>query len=598
MENDQSIKILLIDDDEEEFIITKEIISEIKNQRYSVEWVSTYEKALTEMQKDIYDVFLVDYNLGIKTGLDLIDEGLNIDGNTPLIMLTGLDDRDIDLLAMKKGVSDFLRKGKIDAESLERSIRYAIEKKKTENQILYLAYYDQVTNLPNRIFFKEQLNYTLAHAIRYKRMMAIMYLDLDNFKLINDSLGHQVGDLFLKEIGRRLCESIRKSDIIARNDLKTFIDTVARMGGDEFTISLTEIADYESASIVAERIIKNLNVKLTIEGHEVFTSASIGISLYPLDSNDADTLLKYADNAMYYAKKQGKNCFQYYQKNMNDNVSDKMRMILNIRKAAERNEFMLHYQPKMNIKTGNLIGFESLIRWNSAEGGLIPPMDFIPFAESNNLIGFITDWVIREVCKQLHEWETAKLAILPVSINLPIIQFRKPDFMRDLKKITDSYGISTKFLELEVTESIFMEDMNATNAKLAELRALGFQISIDDFGTGFSSLNRLKEIPCNTLKIDKSFIKSVSENSPDSIIVNSIIAMGHGLNMAILAEGVETIEQLDFLYHNNCDFIQGYLLSRPLPSEHIPGILIKEAQGEGIGLQLIKKMKDSVEGTQ
>jgi diguanylate cyclase (GGDEF)-like protein len=590
MDDYKRVNILLIDDDEDEYVIAKELVSEIKNQKYTIEWVSTYEKALKEIQKDAYDVFLVDYNLGAKTGLDLIDEALEMNRNTPFIVLTGLNNHDIDILSMKKGVSDFLRKGKIDSELLERSIRYALERKKSENQILYLAYYDQLTDLPNRIFFREQLNYGLAHAIRYNRILAVMFLDLDNFKLINDSVGHHVGDLFLKAVARRLHESIRKSDIIARNELKTPIDTVARLGGDEFTISLTEISNCEDASIVANRIIKNLNESFSIEGHEIFTSVSIGISLYPVDSSDADTLLKYADNAMYYAKKEGKNCFRYYQKCMHDNVLDKMHMIQNIRRAVDRNEFLLYYQPEMNISTGNLIGLEALIRWNSAEKGLIAAMDFIPFAETHNLIGFITDWVIHEVCRQIREWEDAKLKFLPVSINLPVTEFRKPDFLGGLKKIMDSYGVPPQFLELEVTESIFMDDINMTRQKLNELRSSGFQIFIDDFGTGFSSLSRLKEVPCNILKIDKSFIKFINDSPADSIIVDSIISMGHGLNMTILAEGVETENQFDFLARSDCDCMQGYLLSPPLPKERIPDILIKEAQGEGIGLQLKKNI--------
>jgi diguanylate cyclase (GGDEF)-like protein len=593
MVNNKCIKILLIDDDEEDYIITKDIISGIKDQEYTIDWISSFEKALLEIQKDMYDVFLIDYNLGIKTGLDLIDAALEINRNTPIIILTGVDNHEIDLLAMKKGASDFLKKDKIDAEILERSIRYAIEKKITENRISYLAYYDQITSLPNRIFFKEQLNYALAHAIRYNRILAVLFLDLDNFKLVNDSLGHHVGDSLLQEVAKRLYESIRKSDIIARNDLKTLIDTVARIGGDEFTISLTEIATYENASVVADRIIKSLNNPFMIEGHEIFSGASIGISLYPSDSDNTDTLLKYADNAMYYAKKQGKNCFQYYEKSMNENVLDKIHMINNIRNARDRNEFLLYYQPKMNMKSGKLNGFEALIRWNNAEKGFVLPLDFIPFAEEHHLIGFITDWVIHEVCRQLGEWIQAKLKLLPISINLPINQLKKPDFVDYIKNIIISCDISPQLLELEVTESIFMDDMNTTNSKLHELRSMGFQISIDDFGTGFSSLNRLKQVPCNILKIDKSFVKSIDEGSIDSVIINSIISMGHALNMEILAEGVETAMQFDFLRRNNCDSMQGYLLSRPLPNEKIPDILIKEATGEGIGIQLIKKINSS-----
>jgi diguanylate cyclase (GGDEF)-like protein len=571
MEKGEIIRVLIVDDDEEDFFITKTILGGIKNQHYDVTWASRYDCALIEIKKNTYDIFLVDYNLGEKTGLDFVDESLNINRNVPIILLTGLDDRDVDIMAMKKGVSEFLRKGRIDEELLERSIRYAIEKKRTESQILYLAYYDQVTNLPNRVFFKEQLNYALAHAIRYKRQLAVLFLDLDNFKLINDSLGHHIGDMLLKEVAKRLYASIRKSDIIARNEMKTLIDTVARLGGDEFTISLTEISSFENASMVANRIIELVNAPYSIDGHEIFIGVSIGISVYPIDTDSADNLLKYADNAMYYAKKQGKNCYQYYRKSMNDEVLDEISMTNSLRKAVDKSEFVLHYQPKMEVSTGKLIGFESLIRWNTKDKGLVQPLDFIPIAEKLNLIGFITDWVIKEVCRQIAEWKQAGLSILPVSINLPVIYFKKPDFIESIKSVAGSYGITPDLLELEVTESIFMDDIQFTILKMEELSNMGF-----------------KQIPCDILKIDRSFIRSIEENLLDSNIVDLIIAMGHGLQMVTCAEGVETRGQFDFIRNSGCDYMQGYLLGKPKPQAETAQILVKEAAGEGIGIELVR----------
>ncbi|MBN2443429.1 MAG: EAL domain-containing protein [Spirochaetales bacterium] len=595
MEKNATINILLIDDDEEDYLITRDIISEIKYRKYKINWISSYEKALREVQKDVYDVFLIDYNMGAKTGLDLIDEMGDVNRNIPIIILTGLDDYEIDIQAMKRGVSDFLQKDKLSAEQLERSIRYAIEKKKAENQIFYLAYYDPLTNLPNRIFFNEQLKYALAHAIRYKRILAVMFLDLDNFKLINDSLGHHVGDLLLKEVAQRLHAIIRKDYSTAKNNLKTCVDTVARLGGDEFTISLTEITAFENASMIADRIIGSLNKSFNIEGHEIFTGVSIGISLYPADADDTDTLLKYADNAMYYAKNKGKNRFQYYQKSMNDDVMNKIDIINNIRKAKDQNEFLLYYQPKMNIKTGKLTGLEALIRWNNKGKGPIQPIDFIPFAKEHNLIEYITDWVLHEIGKQLLKWDRDKLKLLPVSINMHVNQFKNNDIIDYMKNIIDSYHISPGLLELEVTESIFMEDMNLIISNLNKLQSMGFFISMDDFGMSFSSLNRLKHITCNILKVDRSFIKSINESPTDNIIINSIISIGHALNMEIIAKGVETVPQFEFLDQNNCNSIQGYLLSPPLPQEKIPGILEKEMGDEGIGIELLKKMKGPVQ---
>ncbi len=312
MEEKETINILLVDDDEEDYLITQDIISDIKNQKYSLKWASNYEKALDDINKEMYDLFLFDYNLGAKTGLDLIDKVNENKANIPVIMLTGQNNYEVDVIAMKKGASNYLIKGKLDADILERSIRYAMEKKKTETQILYMAYYDHMTDLPNMTFFKELLNYALAHASRYKRKTAVMYFDLDNFKVINDSLGHNTGDLLLKEAAFRLCSCVRMNNPIARNNLKTPVDLVAHPGGDEFIISLTEINGYENSSLVANRIIHAFDRPFTIDNHEIFTTASIGIAMYPSDSDDADTLIRYADNAMYYAKRQGKNTFQYY----------------------------------------------------------------------------------------------------------------------------------------------------------------------------------------------------------------------------------------------------------------------------------------------
>jgi diguanylate cyclase (GGDEF)-like protein len=588
----EKIKVLLVDDDEEDYLIVREIMSEIQHQQYALEWISDFEKAIEAIQRDdAYDVLLVDYNLGARTGLDLVNETLALARSLPIIIITGQMTRDIDLLAMKKGVSDFLVKGKFDADLLERSIRYAIERKRNENQILYLAYYDQLTDLPNRTFFREQLNYALAHAIRYSRILAVLFLDLDNFKLINDSLGHHVGDLLLKEVAKRLCACVRKSDIIARNCHETPIDTVARLGGDEFTISLTEIQSYEDASIVANRIIKSIGEPFSIENHEIYSGVSIGISLFPADSADADVLLKYADNAMYHAKKQGKNSYQYYQKSMNESVMGKMHMVTSIRKARDNNEFILYYQPKMDLRSAHILGFEALIRWQHADKGIVMPLHFIPFAEQHHLIPFITDWVIHEACRQLQAWGSSNLKVLPVSINLPVTQFKKPDFLDYLMDIVSSYNVSPQYLELELTESIFTEDMNSVNSTLHELRSKGFQISIDDFGTGFSSLNRLKEVPCNVLKVDRSFIQNIDEETADSAIVSSIIRMGHALQMQIFAEGVETLLQLKFLLAHDCDGFQGFILSPALPPEEAAQVLIKEEAGEGIGSALMNRLR-------
>lgn len=574
MDSRETIRILFVDDDKEDYFITRELLSGNKNRIYKINWIAGYNEAVAEVEKTAYDLFIFDYNLGLRTGIDLIDTISAKCKNVPVIMLTGQSNPDIDELALKKGVSDYLVKGKFDGEILERSIRYAIEKKDTEKKMMYLAYYDQLTDLPNRVFFMEQLNYALAHAVRYNRKLAVLFLDLDNFKMINDSLGHHAGDCLLRHVAGLLHQSIRKVDILARNNLKTQIDTVARMGGDEFTISLTEINSYEDASIVATRIIESLSAPVLIEGNTLYIGVSIGIAMYPDDSDNAETLLKYADNAMYHAKKNGKNNFQYYRKEMNSEIMKSIRLTTGIRKAAESGQFFLEFQPKIDLRSERIIGFESLIRWKNDDNGILPPLDFIPYAEKHHLISCITDWVIKEVCRLMASWKE-KASLLPVSINLPVTELMQARFTDKTAGMFRSCRIPAQFIEFEVTESVFTDNPERMKDQISALKAAGFMLSIDDFGTGYSSLSRLKNMDCDILKIDKCFIDNIPSSVSDTVIINSVIAMGHGLGMKILAEGVENRDQYDYLRNNDCDYMQGYYFCKPVPADLVPGILQK-----------------------
>lgn len=590
--NNDVIQVLLVDDDEDYYFITGELLSDIKTQKYHLDWFSDPDEAYREILKGNHDVYLVDYHLGSITGLELIEKVFRNGCNAPMLMLTNQLDYDLDIKAMKEGVSDYLVKNLIDAVSLERSIRYAIERKKNEEKIKFLAYYDHLTHLPNRTLFINKLNSALAHAKRYNRILAVMFIDLDNFKLINDTLGHKVGDLLLTEIAKRMHSVIRNSDIKTQNDMESFIDFVARFGGDEFTIALTEIKQYDDASVVARRIVNALLPVYDIEGHELHITCSIGMSLYPLDGSDVDTLLKYADMAMYHAKKKGKNNFQYFKESMNDSVLKKFSLEKDMRKAVKNNEFSLYYQPIMDIQTGALIGLEALIRWIHPEKGVIPPDSFIEAAEENMLIIPIGEWVIKEVCRQYKHWHDAGLMPIPISVNLSLNQFYQQNLIKNISQYLGELNIEDDFLSTEITELIFMEDAEFSLNKINKLIKMGIGIAIDDFGTGFSSFKSLKQIPIKTLKIDRLFIHSITSSESDSSIVSAMILMGHSMKVKVVAEGVETVEQLKMLRQLKCDAVQGYLLSKPMPGPDVVEVLDKEKSGNGIGVALIKSLQD------
>ncbi len=434
------------------------------------------------------------------------------------------------------------------------AILYDITERKTaEEAIWHQAYHDSLTGLPNRILFKDRLNTALAQATRESHKLAVMFLDLDRFKNINDTLGHASGDKFLQSIAIRLTKCIRSSD------------TVARLGGDEFTLLLPHIHSEEDAFKIAQKIIDNFKEPWIVGGHEFYISPSIGISTFPNDGEDAETLMKHADTAMYRAKEQGNN-YQLYSPMMNEKAFERLEMEAALRKALERQEFVVFYQPQIHTETGQIIGMEALVRWKHPEQGIIPPAKFIPLAEETGLIVPIGEWVLKTACTQNRLWQTKGYPPIRVTVNLSAAQFQQnlPGVVHEILTTT---GLAPQWLELEITESIAMQDVNFTIIILRELRELGVQIAIDDFGTGYSSLSYLKRFPSHTLKIDKSFVKDIAHNVDDSSIATAIIAMAQNLNLKVIAEGVETMEQFNFLKQQKCDEIQGYLFSKPVPAD-------------------------------
>jgi diguanylate cyclase (GGDEF)-like protein len=570
--NAEPVKILLVDDDEDDYIMTKDLLSEVQGRKYYLEWETTYDGALELIRTREYDIFLFDYRLGERSGLELMREAISLDCKSPIILMTGQGDHDVDIEAMKAGAADYLYKGEFNANLLERSIRYAIQHKRAEDRILRMAYFDNLTSLPNRALFHDRLKQALAHAERYEVNSALMFIDLDNFKRINDTLAHRVGDLLLQGVAERLSRYIRTSDTVARQKEIALTNTVARLGGDEFTVFLTEVKSMENVAKVAQRILNILSQPFQLDGHEVFTTGSIGIAMYPHDGTETDTLLKNADIAMYHAKEQGRNNFQFYKKSMNETAFDRLSMENSLRKAIERDEFLLYYQPRLDIRSGEVVALEALLRWQHPEKGIIEPADFIPIAEESGLIIPIGEWVLQSACAQNKIWQESDLHMrIAVSLNISGRQFTQASLIHIIEKVLADFSLDPRYLELEITESVIMQNAEVTMRMLQKLKRMGVKLSMDDFGTGYSSFNYLKQFPLDIIKIDRSFIQDVTKNREDATIVKAIIAMAQSLQLKVIAEGVETEEQLEFLRAQGCNEMQGYLLSRPVPPKEVEG---------------------------
>jgi len=443
------------------------------------------------------------------------------------------------------------------------------ERKQAEAQIYHLAYFDSLTGLPNRLLFKEHLGHALARAERSDRLAAILFLDLDRFKNINDTLGHSIGDKLLQGVAERLLICVRKSDLVGRDDGSDLASSVARLGGDEFTVLLTELNSIQDAARVSQRIIDSVSHPFILDSHEVTVTTSIGISLFPNDGKDIVTLIKNADTAMYYAKDLGRNNFQFYTQSMNASTLERLALENHLRKALEREEFLLHYQPQLDIISKEVIGVEALVRWRHNELGMVSPGEFIPLAEETGLIIEIDEWVLRKACEQAVIWLESGFPPITMSVNLSGQHFIRKNLLETVDRALKDTGLNPRLLELELTESVLMKNAEETVSTLRALKEMGVHISIDDFGTGYSSLSYLRRFPLDTLKIDRSFVKEIPADSDSAEITKAIIAMAHSLKLRVLAEGVETEEQYAFLRDHGCEVLQGFLYSRPLPYEEL-----------------------------
>ena len=470
----------------------------------------------------------------------------------------------LDLFARRKNGTEFsteITLGPLKTKNgyfVISAIRDVSERKHFETRILHQATHDPLTGLPNRLLFHDILAEAMARAQRTEKLLAVLFLDLDGFKNINDNLGHEYGDALLQEIAQRLTATLRREDL------------VARQGGDEFTILLQDISIVENIIHISEKILAAISRPCIVDSHEMHVTASIGITIFPFDDIDLQSLLRNADTAMYRAKETGKNNFQFYTAGMNQLIRERMEIENGLRHALEKNQLVLHYQPQVDIGSGKIIAVEALLRWAHPEKGLIPPDKFIPVAEESGLIVPIGEWVLRTACQQSKAWQDAGLPHIRMAVNLSARQFRQPHLLAVVAQAMEDAGLDpySDSLELEVTESVIMTDMEGTIRTLNKLHEMGVRLSIDDFGMGYSSLSYLKRFPINTLKIDQSFVRDITTDADDAAIAATIVTLGHSLKLRVIAEGVETAQQLALLREMKCDEIQGYYFSKPmLPAE-------------------------------
>ena len=520
-----------------------------------IEWVKGLDDVAQIVKNTHFDAVLLDVDCHGGPLAKHIETINGLLGQTPILIYGEEEDEGAAMEAIRLGAQDYVIKGQITGKALVRAIRYAIERKGAEHHLQTLINYDNLTKLPNRELLLDRLTQAIAQATRQQTLVGLLLLDLDRFKMVNDTLGHAFGDKLLRDVADRVGTCLRDSD------------TLARLGGEEFIDILTGITGAQDAAKVANKILECLSRPMVIEGHEVFVTASIGISLFPNDGVDKNALITNADVAMYRAKEEGRNHFQFYTYGMNASTVERLTLENDLRRAVERDELVLYYQPQMRLEDDKIVGAEALIRWQHPELGLVPPARFIPIAEESGLIVPIGEWVLEEACAQNKAWIDDGRPPIVMSVNLSSRQFHQENMLRTVTQILEKTGLAADQLVLELTESSLMQNPDDAVVTLCLLNNMGIGISIDDFGTGYSSLGHLKRFPINALKVDRAFIDDITKKPEDDAIVRAILALAHSLHLQAVAEGVETKEQLDFLREAGCDEIQGFYISKPVPKD-------------------------------
>ena len=562
---ERNAKILVVDDQETVRFLATAVLRQVG---YDVEEASGGSEAMASIERSPPDLVLLDVVMPDMDGYDVCEMIRARSGtrHLPILIMTGLDDEKSITRAFDVGATDFIGKP-LQRSILANRVRYILRAQSSEQKIQQLAYFDSLTGLSNRESFKERLNYTVASAKRHDRIFGLLYLDLDDFKRVNDTLGHTVGDLLLQVVATRLRDCTRKTDSLTRAYAESDGSLVARLGGDEFIILLDEINQNEAAATVATRVLSSLSETFSLGENEVCITASIGIALFPEDAGDGETLLKHADSAMYYAKRNGKHNYSFYDESMNTSARRRLELGAYLQHGLERDEFALEYQPQLNVITGHICGIEALLRWKNKDLGVVSPAEFIPLAEESGAILKIGEWVLRTACSEAKRWQDKGLAVGRIGVNISVLQFADVGFVDLIADVLRDTGLDPHMLELEITESLLVKDVSEAISSLTALKALGVQIAIDDFGTGYSSLSYLKRFPIDRLKVDQAFVREITTDPNDAAIATAVIAMALKMGMNVIAEGVETEAQLNFLRNEGCHEIQGYFWSRPLPPD-------------------------------
>lgn len=556
------VKVLLVDDDPIDAKLLAEHLSRVRKTKYHLVHVTRSGQAFSHLKSQSYDIVITDYYLGDTDGVTLIHRLREINQSIPIIVITGSDSDEIDEQVMTAGAADYLPKEELSSSTIDRTIRHALERARYLSKLEYLANRDPLTGLANRSMFEEELSRAIAISSRHNHQFAVLLLDLDRFKEINDTLGHNVGDLLLTIIGNRLQKLLREEDVIAR------------IGGDEFAILLQQTSGIDDISLICSKILAGLSEPTPINESSLFVSTSIGVAFFPDNGTSSVDLMQKSDLALYKAKVLGRNKYSFFSHDLQERLHYETTIEKALREDIDRNHFELYYQPKYNLNTEKLTGFEALIRWNHPELGFISPADFIPVAEKTGLILELSDWITETACKQLHEWNNLGASDLGMAINMSAKQVRKAAFFEHLRNFLTQYKLNPASIELEVTESLLVDSSIQNINFFRELKAIGIQLTLDDFGTGYSSLSYIKNFPIDKLKIDRSFISGTHANQQQMSIVQAIIQLAHALKMHVVAEGIETQEQAFKLKHMNCDEAQGFWYYKPLPKDKATELVI------------------------
>ena len=566
--------ILIIDDEEQ----IRDLLIAILGSSYTCCSVASAEEALSKLSREAFDLVISDIDMGGMSGIELIPKLHSISPGTVVVMISGHQDIETAIEAMRVGAFDYITKP-IDIRHVDAAVQRALghrnlirEKEQYREQLEqlleertaevdYLAYYDTVTQLPNRALFEDRVAQAIVMAKSSGQTLAVLFISLDQFKKVNDTLGHGPGDILLREFAERLKSCIAQTD------------TVARFGSDEFALLRTQIEGADDVIETIGSLSQVLKFVFELDGQELFATASVGISLFPVDGEEGHTLLKNAGAALYKAKRSGGANYQFYTADIHDRASRRLSLETTLRRAIQNHEFLLHYQPKVSVDSLEITGVEALIRWHHPQLGLVSPAEFIPLAEDTGLIISIGEWVLKEACLQNKRWQTQGFAPIRTAVNISARQLHDQGFADTVIRILKETNLAPQYLELELTESSIMQNAELAANVLSRLKSMGIYCSIDDFGTGYSSLASLKRLPINALKIDKSFVSEAPSEPDDAALVMAIVTLAHNLRLKVIAEGVETEEQLRLLHLLRCDEIQGFLFSKPLPADAFVSLL-------------------------